>query len=106
KILYEVADRAAEGNTLNNIGLVYDNLGNYTEALRHYQEARRILREVGDRPGEGIALINIATILEKDGEIKEAVELLEKVVETDKQTKNPDLNRHTAYLEELRKKLK
>ncbi|HHT9119905.1 MAG TPA: tetratricopeptide repeat protein [Candidatus Hypogeohydataceae bacterium YC41] len=106
KILHEVADRAAEGNTLNNIGMVYDNLGNYTEALRHYQEARRILREVGDRPGEGIALINIATILEKDGEIKEAVELLEKVVETDKQTKNPDLNRHTAYLEELRKKLK
>ena len=50
----EVGDRSGEGTTLNNIGTIYDNLGQQDEALDTYQQALAIRREVGDRYGEGV----------------------------------------------------
>ena len=55
----EVGDRAGEGTTLANIGLVYDRQGRYDEALEAYEQALAIQREVGDRAGEGTTLNNI-----------------------------------------------
>ncbi len=65
-----------------------------------------IRREVGDRRGEGVTLFNIANIYEKQGKIKEAVKNLEKVVRIEEATKDPDLARDRAYLEELKRALK
>jgi tetratricopeptide (TPR) repeat protein len=48
--LYRAADdRGNEAATLNNIGLVYDALGNRQAALEHYHQALPITRDVGDR---------------------------------------------------------
>ena len=50
-----------EGTTLNNIGGVYDDLGDSRQALTMYEEALTIWREVGTE-GEGTTLNNIGEI--------------------------------------------
>jgi tetratricopeptide (TPR) repeat protein len=61
-ILREVEDRSGEGATLNNLGLVYDDLGNKQDALHYFEQALVIRREVGDRSGKGITLCNISSL--------------------------------------------
>jgi tetratricopeptide (TPR) repeat protein len=58
-IRQEIGDRLGEGSTLNNIGAVYDNLGQYEVALNFYQDALAIWQEIGNRAGEGATLNNI-----------------------------------------------
>jgi tetratricopeptide (TPR) repeat protein len=59
----EIGDRVGESTTLNNIGVVYNSLGQYPQALGFYQRALVIRRQVGDRAGEGITLNNIGYLL-------------------------------------------
>ncbi len=49
-----MGDRRGEATTLNNIGLVYDALGEKQKALDFYNQALPILRAVGDRRGEAL----------------------------------------------------
>jgi tetratricopeptide (TPR) repeat protein len=46
----------------NELGAVYDDLGQKQEALRYYQQALAIRTEVGDRAGEGTTLWNIGLL--------------------------------------------
>jgi tetratricopeptide (TPR) repeat protein len=39
-IVREIGDKANEGVTLNNIGAVYENLGEYPKALEFYQHGK------------------------------------------------------------------
>ena len=48
----DAGDRPNEAITLNNIGGVYDGLGELGRALDCYEQALSIAREVGDRAGE------------------------------------------------------
>ena len=56
-------DRAGEAwrpsRTLNNIGSVYDALGDKKKALAFYNQALPLRRDVGDRAGEATTLNNI-----------------------------------------------
>jgi len=54
-----VGDRGGEAITLNNIGGVYDALGEKQKALDFYNQALPIRRAVGDRGGEATTLNNI-----------------------------------------------
>ena len=98
----EVGDRAGEATTLNNIGLVYDGLGERSQALEYYRQALPIRREVGDRAGEAVTRYNIAMIHRQLGELDRAVTELELVVELDRQVGHPDLQSDTAMLERVR----
>ncbi len=97
-----VGDRAGEAATLNNIGLVYDGLGERARALEFYQQALPIRREVGDRAGEAATRYNLAMIHRGWGELDRAVTELEQVVELDRQVGHPDLASDTAMLERVR----
>ena len=55
-IAQEIGDRESEGNTLNNIGEVYNAQGNYKQAVNYHQQALVILEEVEDWEGKGAAL--------------------------------------------------
>ena len=57
-----MGDRAGEGTTLNNIGVVYRGQERYAEALQVLQQALAIRREVGDRTGEGLTMHNIGKV--------------------------------------------
>ena len=94
-----------EGTTLNNIGEVYDALGQKDKALDFYQQALAIRREVGDRFGESVTLFNIGLLLDEMGRTAEAVTYLEQNVALDEAIGHPDLESDRAELERVRGKL-
>ncbi|MGB1249323.1 MAG: tetratricopeptide repeat protein, partial [Candidatus Promineifilaceae bacterium] len=76
---FEQGDQTAfEGNLLssmlNNIGLVYDILGDKQEALDFFNQALPITRDVGDRSGEAYTLNNIGAVYDALGDKQEALD--------------------------------
>ncbi len=67
-----MGDRAGEGATLNNLGLLAYDQGHLEEAARYYEQALAIVREVGDRAGEATTLHNIASVEEALGQLDDA----------------------------------
>jgi len=57
-----VDDRFGEAATLNNIGVVYNNISQSQEALKYYNQALPIRPEVGARAGEAATLSNIDAV--------------------------------------------
>ncbi|MDT9324106.1 MAG: tetratricopeptide repeat protein, partial [Limnospira sp. PMC 1290.21] len=57
-----VGDRGGEATTLNNIGRVYDSLGEKQTALDYHNQALPLLRAVADRGGEATTLNNIGLV--------------------------------------------
>ncbi|MFM6077998.1 MAG: CHAT domain-containing protein [Dolichospermum sp.] len=73
--LYRVVnDQKQEATTLNNIGLVYNDLGEKQKALDYVNQALPILRAVGDRRGEAITLNNIGLVYNALGEKQKALD--------------------------------
>jgi CHAT domain-containing protein/Tfp pilus assembly protein PilF len=68
------SDHRMEVQTLNNIGEVYDSLGEPQKALEKYNEALPISQVVGDRRGKAKTLNNIGSIYWKLGEMQKALE--------------------------------
>ena len=66
-----VRDRAGEAITLNDLGTVYDALGEKQKALDYYGQALPLHGAVGDRAGEAVTLSNLSGIL-KDLSLPEA----------------------------------
>ena len=58
----EVGNKASEGKTLNNIGLVYIYLGQYPQALKYHEQSLVIQKEIGDKAGEGTTLNNLGSV--------------------------------------------
>ncbi|NJN22740.1 MAG: tetratricopeptide repeat protein, partial [Leptolyngbya sp. RL_3_1] len=52
-----------EGRTLGNLGLAYDHLGQYEQAIDFYEQRIAIAREIGDRAGEALTLNNQGAVL-------------------------------------------
>jgi CHAT domain-containing protein/Tfp pilus assembly protein PilF len=67
-------DRNGGAQTLNNIGEVYESLGETQKALEKYNEALPIRRAIGDRKGEAITLSNIGGVYDSLGEMQKALE--------------------------------
>jgi hypothetical protein len=68
------SDHNGEAIILNNIGLVYQLLGEMQKALEKYNEALPIRREVRDRRGEAVTLINIGSVYRSLGETQKTLE--------------------------------
>ncbi|MBD2523993.1 tetratricopeptide repeat protein [Nostoc sp. FACHB-133] len=73
KLWQQVDDKRSEAITLNNIGDVYDSLGEKQEALKYYNQALPISRAVGDTGGEAAILNNIGKVYNSLGENQEAL---------------------------------
>jgi CHAT domain-containing protein/Tfp pilus assembly protein PilF len=69
---------------LNNIGFVYDALGEKKKALGYYQKALPLSRAVGDRAVEAKALNNIGAVYVAVGRIKKALEYFKKALSLDR----------------------
>ena len=76
----EIDDPRRHAQALNNIGLVYDNLGERRRALEYYEQALPIRREVGDRSGEATTLNNIGAVYDNLGERRRALEYYEQAL--------------------------
>jgi tetratricopeptide (TPR) repeat protein len=66
---------------LNNIGGVYDALGEKQRALEYYEQALPLYRQVGDRSGEATTLNNIAIVYYQQGGIERAAEMFRQSIQ-------------------------
>jgi CHAT domain-containing protein/tetratricopeptide (TPR) repeat protein len=66
--------RSKEAETLNNIGLIYQSLGETRKALEKYDEALPLFRDAGGRNGEATTLHNIGLLYWSLGETQKALE--------------------------------
>ena len=46
-----VDDRSGEGDAYGNLGIAYDNMGNFQKAIEYHKKLLKIAKEVGDRSG-------------------------------------------------------
>jgi CHAT domain-containing protein/Tfp pilus assembly protein PilF len=73
--LYRAAgDSGSEAAALNQLGSVYDDLGEEQRALDSYIQALALFRAVGDRASEAILLNNIGDLYHNLGEIQKALD--------------------------------
>ncbi|MEM7714418.1 MAG: CHAT domain-containing tetratricopeptide repeat protein, partial [Cyanobacteria bacterium P01_A01_bin.68] len=70
-----VGDRSGEATTLNNIGLVYSDLGEPQKALSYYNQALPLDRALSDRGGEATTLNNIGKVYYDLGEKQKSLSL-------------------------------
>ena len=66
--------------SLNNLGLVYQDSGRFSEAKDAFEEALMLRQEIGDRPGIAQTLNNLGTIHQDDGTDERAIELFEEAL--------------------------
>jgi hypothetical protein len=95
-------DLKNKGTTLNNISQIYDARGDYDTALRYLEQSLKIRKQIGDIAGEATTCFNMATIFAETGKIEKAIPLVERTVQIDQITQNPDLESDMRYLTELR----
>ena len=69
-----VGDSRLEAVTLNNIGLVYDALGEKQKALDFYNQSLPLSRATGDKAQEAVTLTNIGAVYSALGETQTALE--------------------------------
>ncbi|MEA5545869.1 CHAT domain-containing tetratricopeptide repeat protein, partial [Limnoraphis robusta CCNP1324] len=69
-----VGDKAGEATTLNNIGRVYDALGDRQTALDFYNQSLPLTRQVGDKAGEAVTLNNIRFVYSALGDSQTALD--------------------------------
>jgi tetratricopeptide (TPR) repeat protein len=78
--------------------------GDYDTALRYLEQSLKISEQIGDIAGEAITCFNMARIFAQTGKIEKAIPLVERTVEIDRLTQNPDLENDLRYLMELKEK--
>ncbi len=64
----ELGDKRGEGSDLANIGVVYEDIGEYDKALKYYEEALEIFYRIKDRQALGKTIANLLKLKEKMGE--------------------------------------
>jgi tetratricopeptide (TPR) repeat protein len=69
----ETGDRAGEARTLDNLGIAYERLGRYGEAVTYHEAAVAIRRAIGDRAGEAESVGNLGFVYSRLGRCAEAL---------------------------------
>jgi tetratricopeptide (TPR) repeat protein len=99
-----VVDEQVEAVTLNNIGLVYDNLGQRQKALEVYERALPIGRQVGNRTVEAVTCANIAYVYEAEGDLERAIQYMARSEKLMQQVQHPAIEQIRGDLKRLRAK--
>ncbi len=68
-----LGDREAQALVHRSLGHVSVQLGAYSDALRHYEQALELYRQLGDRAGQGRILIGLGFTHERQGQYSEAL---------------------------------
>lgn len=90
---------------LNDLALVYGDLGRFDAACQAAEWSLAIYRVLEDADGEAIVSWNLAALQESQGWLEPAVELARRAVDIEKQLGHPHLERHQALLADLEHRL-
>ncbi len=81
-------DKSFESRTLNNIGSIYNKLGNGKKALEYYQQALQISTAIGDKYEISLNLSNLGAVYQAQGEWQSAFDALLKSLELRREIKH------------------
>ncbi|HLM58866.1 MAG TPA: tetratricopeptide repeat protein [Pyrinomonadaceae bacterium] len=81
-------EQNACGDILNEIGLLYDSLGEWTKANDAFEEALTISRRSGNRKAEAPVLYNLADTVRRLGEMVRAQQLYNESIKIDRELDN------------------
>jgi tetratricopeptide (TPR) repeat protein len=79
----ELKSKGNKSTFLNNIGMIYRQMGDYDNALKYYDEALSIAKQIGDLKGTATRLSNIGRIYFDKGDLDKALEYFNEAVEID-----------------------
>jgi tetratricopeptide (TPR) repeat protein len=71
--------------SLNNLGAIYKNLGQYQKAIDFYQQSLAIKKQIGDRDGEATSLNNLGLVYDYLGQYQKAIDFYQQSVAIAKQ---------------------
>jgi len=74
KLREEIGDKRGTANSLNNIGIIYQNQGDLSKALEYYRKSLQLREDIGYKKGTANSLNNIGVIYDKQGDIPKALE--------------------------------
>ncbi|MDM8514954.1 tetratricopeptide repeat protein [Desulfobacterales bacterium HSG16] len=77
-----------KGTTLNNIGQIYHDRGNYEKALKYLEDSLLIRREIGDKSGMIPTLHNMASIAKNSDDLEKAINFWSEAFTIAMETKN------------------
>ena len=80
RIAEEVGDRILEIQVLNNVGSIYADLSQYSDALRYYKLAQETAEKTSDRSNLGMVFNNIGIIYANLGNIADSTNSYEKAI--------------------------
>ncbi|MCX8080239.1 MAG: tetratricopeptide repeat protein [Bacteroidia bacterium] len=60
--------------TQSNIGIVYENQGNYQKAMENYFRSLKMYEEIGDKRGQSVSLGNIGAVYYRQGDYSKSME--------------------------------
>jgi len=76
----QLQNRYAQADVLNAMGVAYERLGRYNDAIKYYSESLTAKEEVGNKTGAATSLTNIAKINIFQGEYDKAKKMLNKAL--------------------------
>ena len=76
----EVGDFRGELSALNNLGNLFEILGQLQKSIHFYKQAGDICQKIGDRLAEGVILTNLGGLTTQLGQFSQAQALLEKAL--------------------------
>jgi len=74
----KINSKSLQASSLNNIGYVHDNLGDFQNALKYYTMSLKITEEIGDKKNLAGSLHNIGSLFKGQGDIRGALEYYER----------------------------
>ena len=84
----EIKDRTGELESLNNLGWVYMDLGQYDRALEYFQQALAFSREIKDRGGEAASLHNLGVAYGNLGQYDRAMDYYQQALAIKREIKD------------------
>ena len=73
RIAKELGNRVGEGHAYGNLGIAYQCLGDFKQAVNYHNQHLSIAKELGDREGEGRAYGNLGIAWRNLGDFKQAI---------------------------------
>lgn len=75
--LLEERNVVGQASILNNLGITYVEMKNYSKAIEYFEQSLLLSREIDDRKSESSILTNLGSTYEKIGDLVRAVEFYE-----------------------------
>lgn len=79
-IFHSLNDKGREAITLNNLGRVFEDLGEKQKARNYYEQALPLRQMVHDKSGEAVTLNNLGKLFNDIGERPKALEYFEQAI--------------------------